>query len=908
MNRIVLGALVCAMILLLRPPGEAADLAVNQWVTLPAAFPNGYTYSGMVYAADRGQLLHWGAVAYARGVKGCNDVRAFNGETLAWASDYASDPGQSWGIVGGGSGRAVSYCGKGRMLKSGRPFAAMVVNAVTYDTQRKQAIYSMPGLMAAYDPATKTWAELGAKTELHGRTLPGGPPVYGAGMCYDPVNDEIVMFPHFGAQSADLRDVTGRVDGHLGTLRYSYKENTWRRVGGTLATTQVKQARKNVITTLGMTSSLLDAVYVARRNGEPVKSHAGAAKVAVAALWIAETAEPKDRALEHLNDMRKRIEAGDADGALRAGSKALWALETRLDTALAVEPPRRSVAPMVYDAKNRCIVMFGGDSGRIRPDLKNTIADRTKLRAMYGRHSLRLNDTWLYDCKMRQWRNVSTDRRPPPQRAPMLHYDPASGLVLLVTIRGNPYNKRVPRKVTVWSLDVAKREWSRRAEHTWEGAIDRHGWYASGIDPKRRLLLVAHTSGANQTTWAMKVALERMPSVPAPKWTPAPPITPTALPANDPAWLAKLKALPANQWVAAKPPVEPNRRDWGSIACDPVRGWMVYFGGGHSTYQGTDVAIYQVGANRWIHQAGGYNDSLPPVGWGGYHVDAWGANNAGHMRNQYVALDGRMYMNVGFGCQIKPRGGNATFSEVEVVSLPAKPHVWFYDIDRGGVWRQLPTEVDGAVPKPSRGRIGAAPHVVDPAGKLYGFALSGRRYSNATTGVVLRCYDVYARKTTVIQVPKPWPNRWPESRPFCMLPDKARIFLQDYNTKAAAAKAKGGKVGVPISRTWVYDIKANKFIDLNAANQPNGRALGVAYAQGQDAVLAIMSSGYHKFEQWVYSFKHNRWTPLPVGKKSGIRFQAPYTQMDYVAKRGVLVNFAGRTHVMRPDISKLKWE
>ena len=206
-----------------------------------------------------------------------------------------------------------------------------------------------------------------------------------------------------------------------------------------------------------------------------------------------------------------------------------------------------------------------------------------------------------------------------------------------------------------------------------------------------------------------------------------------------------------------------------------------------------------------------------------------------------------------------------------------------------------------------RGRIGATPHVVDPAGKIYGFALSGRRYSNVTTAATVYCYDVYARKTKVIKAPKPWPNRWPESRPFCMLPDKNQIFLQDYDSAAARAKAKGQKVDRPISRTWVYDIKSNKFIELKPANQPDGKALGTAYIEGQDAVIAILSSGYHKYEQWVYSFKHNKWVQLPVDKKSGVRFQAPYCQMDYVVKHGVLVNFAGRTHVMRPDIGQLEW-
>ena len=76
----------------------------------------------------------------------------------------------------------------------------------------------------------------------------------------------------------------------------------------------------------------------------------------------------------------------------------------------------------------------------------------------------------------------------------------------------------------------------------------------------------------------------------------------------------------------------------------------------------------------------------------------------------------------------------------------------------------------------------------------------------------------------------------------------------------------------------------------------------------EHAVMAIINPGYRKFEQWIYSFKRNKWLQLQFDPKSGVRFQAPYCQMDYVAKHGVLVNFAGRTYVMRPDISKLKWE
>ena len=863
---------------------QAGQPAVNTWTRLPGAFPGGYNYSPIVYAADRGQLLHWGAVRYARGLKaGANDVRAFDAAALEWTSDYPTDPKQSWGIVGGGSGSAISYCGKGRMLESGRPQAAMIVNAACYDTKRKQVVVSMPGLMAAYDPATKKWRDMKATSLINGKKLPGGPPVYGAGTCYDPVNDEIVMFPHFGAQSADMREATGRISGHLGTLVYSFKSNDWRRVRDELGTPEQKRARAAITNVLGKTSPALDAIWTGRREKDAAALAAAGKKLGEAAAECAKLAPPASAAAAALETAAAKA-ASDPTAALKAGTEAAWALEDLLEGALAVEPTIRSVAPMVYDPKNQVIVMFGGDSGRIRTDLA------TREQRIAG--DRKLNDTWLYDVKTRQWSDASGPQRPPRQQAPNLVYDPDSGLTLLVTVSGHKYDKRVPRKVNIWGFDAARREWAHRHEGPFDGEIT--DWYSVGLDAKKKLLVLCQAAGKNQVTWAMKLDAKSMPAKPAPAFKPLPAEKPTVIPPDDPAWVARLKGLPANTWMQAKPPREAARRDWGNIACDGVRGWMVFFGGGHSTYQGTDVAIYVVGANRWVHQAGGHNDSIPRVGWGGYHMGARGSNNAGHMRNQYVAVDGRMYTNTGFGSQLKPRDGRI-FTEAEVVSLPAEPHAWFYDIDRGGVWRQLATEIDGELPKPSRGSRGARPMVVDPAGKVYHLRLWARnRYSNVTDDAGVYCYDVYERKTTIRKIPKPWPMRPPESRPYCMLPDKQQIFFQDCDP------------GKKIFRTWVFDVKSSKYVELKPPGQPQGKAAGTAYLAGQDAVYAAIDVGGRKFEQWVYSLKRNKWARLPdAGEKTG--FKAPYCQFDYVEKYGVLVNYNNRTYVMRPDVAKIDW-
>jgi hypothetical protein len=289
-------------------------------------------------------------------------------------------------------------------------------------------------------------------------------------------------------------------------------------------------------------------------------------------------------------------------------------------------------------------------------------------------------------------------------------------------------------------------------------------------------------------------------------------------------------------------------------------------------------------------------------------MDVRGANNAGHMRNQYVALDGRMFVNVGFGSQIKRRNEKTAIWDAEICSLPARPRSWFYDIDRGGVWRQLPSKIYGELPEPHRGHRDGRPSVVDPAGIVYGIDIVPERaYHNASVGTRIHGHNIYTGKTTITEVPAPWPYVQPESRPFCMLPDRGQIFLQDANWKRL--KGQKGAVG-PATRTLVYDIEANRFIDLQPANQPPGKATGTAFIQEQGVILCTIDTGDRKMEQWVYSLEKNCWARLPlnVAGERKFTFQNPYTQVDYVAEFGVLVNFAGRTFVMRPDFGKFDWQ
>ncbi|MFO7900766.1 MAG: hypothetical protein R6V58_17115 [Planctomycetota bacterium] len=864
-------------------PFDLDELPANEWTRLPAQEDlRGYEYGQPAYVPSRGQILHWGTVRRIYRVPNqfANDVRAFNAETGRWESDYPSDK----------NAKAAAA--------SGRPGMSSHVNSLIYDSKRKRLM--TPNW--TYDPAARTWEPLKTKTSMHGTSRDGPPYFGGVGMCYDPVNDEVVMFPHYGGPKSELNiermDVDGRVANHHGTLRLDFSDLTWRRVGGTFGADGVQAQRKAVLNVLARASDALDAVYVARRRGTVSDPHAKALQKAAGGtdkLTSAEEAnaerirELATSAKSALQKAAQAAKAGNADNALAAGRDALWALDDLLDGPLRVEPPARAATPMVYHPGKKAIVMFGGYSGRVRVDLHPP--------HHLGGHPGRLNDTWLYDCRTREWKPLELTRRPPENVWPKLFYDPASEQIVLVQWTEANRRTKVPARFWLWTLDLEKGRWSKRMEVEWPGPLTVRRCYASrtplwnvAFDPKHKLLVMAQNlrtgKVVTQHTWVMKLDVASLPSSPAPTWEPEPPEKPQTVPPNDPTWIATLKALPANTWKGAG--VHRLRRDWGNIGQDPARGWIAFFGGGHSTYQVNDVALYQPGANEWSFAAGDHNDFIPPTGWGGAYVGFRGGMWAHHQRNQYQLIDGRLYCKVGGG-GLRKRGTGRAF---------ARGRAWFYDVDRGGLWRMKPAEMDiadGAKELRYPSSYGA-PHMADPAGKLVSFNIMvGRKYGRTVRKVNFSSYDIYENKLTVRTVPKPWPSRVGESRPWCLLPDRGKIFYFQWHRPRK-------KDVEPDPHCWIYDIEANRFTDLKAKNIPAGRCEIVVYLDGHDAIFATVHG-----KQWVYSFERNAWAPLPY-KGDKTYLAGPYGQLAYVKKYGVLVNVPGNLAVMRPDLSEVKWE
>ena len=837
MNKIKM--VIAAVILCGLPVLVNAEL--NKWTLLPES-ENGYFGNPLVYSPVRKQLLQYTAF----------NVKALNADTGKWVSDYEYVKQKGFGVPGHNQHRGVSYKGKGEMMSSGLPAPSVSVGGCTWDSKRNKMVMVVNRFMAAYDSETKTWTEIKCETEVDGKKTPGAPDVYGSGVCYDPVNDEIFMLGHWGGRNYDLREATGEVSGYLGTMVYSFETGVWTRLGDALTTPEVAKARAEICAKLKNQSALLDKLYLAGQSPDRLK----------------------------------------IDKEFLDASKVLRDSRLELDK-LNYEPPPRCATQPVYDPSTKSIVIFGGMGGLRRCDLK--------IPQGKGGGPTALNDTWVYDCAKRKWGQVAVENRPPETRWPRMVYDPASRKVILVTATSTWGGNSA--SLGLWTLDIAKGTWTDHGKFDLPGGkIAWNSWYGwgdiafeLGLDPVKKQLVIVSGIGANKygknpLGLVMDLDVSKLTAVGTGEaYTEELAVKPVITPADDPAWIAKLKSMPANSWIDANPiGGKSPSRDWGIAFCDPVRGNPYYFGGGHATYQGRDVGIYCVGANKWVYNAAGHNDHMPAVGWGGANIDFWGSPHAMHQRNSYVAVDGRMYTDIGTGT-MRPRYADPLMKE--------KGARWsqFYDADRGGVWRN--PKIDEVVWGEGITGTYAGVHIASPDGRVMGFGGILEPYDGRQCPDILHfaSYDIKSSKLTVKNVSKPYPGVVLEVRPFCFIADKGKqgsVFFYEYN------KGSGGHA------TWIYDIADNKFTKLSPKRQPPAAQLGtVGYMPDQKAVFAVFPN-LKGDEMWVYSLEKNDWAPLPLTGK--VKFQHVYTQTLYAAKYGVVINLPG-VEIMRPDVNKAKW-
>ena len=511
------------------------------------------------------------------------------------------------------------------------------------------------------------------------------------------------------------------------------------------------------------------------------------------------------------------------------GRPHTWALDVTTDTwrrlDLKTEPPARCNSRMVYDAKNKLIVLFGGDA-----------QDRA------------LADTWVFDVTKQQWQERRPPRSPHPRSCHAMACLSKSGLVLLaggLPVADYRRQKQLAQQTWVYDAANARSTWTPLAVQT--PAFD---WASmenlTGTDEV--VLVTARRYDNRRRTYRFRYDA----SVPAADYKGAPPGTAALktertrewyddVPPADPKAHAKFLAdLPANQWVQVKPPKSAKGRTWGTAIFDTDLGLAMKWGGGHSGYQGTDMAFYDVAANRFAIDRTPAFTPEPFRTWARrpagrtYFNQPW----TRHMRHT-CAYDAVRKVGV-----FTDAGGASWYDRATDQRVKL---TWLYDGKRRCWLEPIPQPLPGggthspiAVPTP-------AGVVVYQLGKMYRFV--GRPGEPKTWGWE--------------EIKIVGPDRPRQHEHMTIVYDSRRdrlIFLS-----AAERSRDWGARGDGPPELWFFGME-----DRRWARNPKPAAGGVTtreavYVPSQDAILAY---GPAKKDDpvWtrVYLCAENRWVPLPI--------------------------------------------
>lgn len=240
-----------------------------------------------------------------------------------------------------------------------------------------------------------------------------------------------------------------------------------------------------------------------------------------------------------------------------------------------IEPPPRMDTRMVTDERNGVLVVFGGDG-----------------------QSRYLADTWLYDLKTRKWRASRSPQGPPARAGHFTVYDPQTGWVIV----GGGYNTQ--DLTDMWAYDAARDRWQKL-----EAQVPTGFYTTADIAPEQRLIVLVVNSrrpGDRSTcnelfpvrdTYGFRLDQASLATSPATASHEAILKRGADAPGGN---VPPPDSLPFNQWTLLGEPAHGAPvRTWGSATFDPKRGEILYWGGGHCGYGGSDVDAYAVGTGRW---------------------------------------------------------------------------------------------------------------------------------------------------------------------------------------------------------------------------------------------------------------------------------------------------------------------
>ena len=280
----------------------------------------------------------------------------------------------------------------------------------------------------------------------------------------------------------------------------------------------------------------------------------------------------------------------DRDGNL-TGAAGTWIFDCRKGSwspaNCPVEVPARMATRLVYDAKNRLMVLFGGDN-----------------------HTHYLADTWIYDPAKNQWRKPVKPEGPVARAGHFTVYDPTTGWIIV----GGGYNRE--DLTDMWGYDLTSGQW-----HKLRGKVPT-GFYISGdIAPKDGIIVLTtatkregDTMGCNEiyqvrTTWTYQIDKKGLADAdvhPDEQENMLKRPVEEALEGTRPdaarrtAQMQLIAGMGINRWVEFRNPGRTApARTWGSCTFDVNRSRIVYWGGGHCGYGGNDYDFYDVEQHTW---------------------------------------------------------------------------------------------------------------------------------------------------------------------------------------------------------------------------------------------------------------------------------------------------------------------
>ncbi len=674
-------------------PGRTAALPADRWVLKDSLKTKSKMFAAAVYMPATDEFLLWGLPDDRF------EVETFSAREGRWKNvtppqglpDFPKGMRSDVDIELT-AGTTVAFASAGGVE---RPTRAMTFHQVTYDTKRDRVLFYLGGRTFSYDPKTRLWHNLEPKQSpvaCQGLTW--------ASLCYDPVNDEAVLFGGGLALNAW---------GGAYTWLYDCKENTWR---------ALEQPR-----------------------GE--------------------------------------------------------------------QPPLRCVSQMACDAKNKVIVLAGGHA-----------------------QSRLLADTWVYDLTKRRWSERKPKLCPPPAECVAMAYVASRGQILYCAGMDQ-----------TWSYDAAADRWTRlkgdlglgRSDYpqqstsflscSYSTADDVVLLLGSGTRPwdNVRRTWLCRLDPATATHPEQKGARPGDTAEPHPlKYVPESTVTAAERSAHE-KWLAE---LPANTMVEVKPPVSVPHRTWSTADIDTKRGRVIYTGGGHSGYCGTDWAYYDVGANRWsmcwpperAPYCWGYSGK--PLGWS-YGRQPWAIHNRHILKydpqgDKYVYLD--------------PYARNA--DRCQMLLTDDYRDAFDYSLEAKGGWQFTFDPAAGKLTGPEFGQ----PLSGHPAGALVGFigtphGLSAALWAGGLYQGTLK--DGRYAWTRLTQEVPPKFGQW-EVHPMAYDSRRDRLLVVQGTGGAFRSKEKEPDV----TRIFAYPFKTGKWEEIKTTGRSE-LSRDALYIARHDSVLML---------------------------------------------------------------------